>query len=197
MKILYLLSFLAASEAFSPGAPSSQPRRRPAATTKTATATELRMGWMDDMFKPVHGHGSGEKQLDQIYREEQAVLKDRKEHYNKNEMKKKYKKKQGSFLEDFFSNPFHGQGSDHDERDYDEMYRAQQQVLYERREYLGNKDKLRKKYSRIGEDHIKDIPLHPHDPKRLNQKEDDAMYVDEGAPTFEIPFFKKKNQLKP
>jgi len=151
-------------------------------------------------FRPMHGHGSGEKKLGEIYREEQAVLKDRKAHYTKDALKKKYKKKGGkNFLEDFFSHPFHAQGSGQSESELDAMYAAQQQVLYERREYLGNKDKLRKKYSKLNEDHLKDIPLHKHDPKLLNQKEDEAMYVDDNykAQAFEIPFLKKFNNLKP
>jgi len=195
MKILYLLivSLAVASHAFVPG---------PTTTTTTTTTTELAMGWMDnvqDMFKPMHGHGSGEKKLGEIYKEEQALLKDRQQHYNKDVLKKKYKQQPGgNFLQEFFSHPFHAQGSRHDESQLDEMYAAQQQVLYERREYLGNKDQLRRKYSHVNEDHLKDIPTHPHDPARLNKKEDEAMYVDDQAPVFEIPFFKRWNQsLKP
>lgn len=174
MKIFYLLPVMlaASAEAFVP----LQAARSP-------SVTQLGMGWMDNFnFRPMHGHGSGEKKLGEIYREEQAVLQERKKQgYTKDSLKKKYKKREGnkSFLEDFFSHPFHGHGSGEDESELDSMYAAQQQVLYERREYYGNKDKLRKKYSRVGEDHIKDIPLHQHDPKVLNQKEDEAMYVDD------------------
>jgi len=191
MKIVSLLSILAAAQAFVPSHENA-----------VLSKTQLQ-GWMDNFnFKPIHGHGSGENKLGQIFREEQALLKDRKEHYNKDTMRKKYKKQNTSagFLQDFFSHPFHAQGSSHDESELDAMYEAQQQVLYERREYFGNKDKLRQKYSRHV-DHLKDIPLHQHDPKRLNEKEDDAMYVDENynEKQFEIPFLKNFNhgKLKP
>jgi len=32
--------------------------------------------------------------------------------------------------------------------------------------------------------------VHQHDPALLNKKEDEAMYVDDQAPVFEITFFK-------
>ena len=110
--------------------------------------------------------------------------------------KKKKKNKQFDFLYDFFSHPFHAQGSSHNENELDDMYKTQQAVLSARRAGF-NKDKLRRKYSHVNEDHLKDIPLHKHDPAFKNKQEDDAMYVDESGPSFEIPFLKNMNKLKP
>ena len=162
------------------------------------------MGWLDDInFRPIHGHGSGEKKLGEIYRDEKELLQDRQKHYSKDSLKKKYrpppKNRKRGFLEEIFSHPFHAQGSSRKESELDAMYAAQQQLLYERREYVGNKDALRKKYSHIKENHLKDIPVHKHDPKLLNQKEDDAMYIDKSykAGAFEIPFLKNLNKPKP
>lgn len=109
----------------------------------------------------------------------------------------KKKKGNASFLDDFFSHPFHAQGSSHSNSELEGMYEVQKQVLEARKKDGISRDKLKRKYSRINEDHLKDIPLHKHDPALLNQKEDDAMYVDEDGPTFEIPFLKNLNKLKP
>jgi hypothetical protein len=164
-------------------------------------STRLEMGWLENInFRSIHGHGSGEKELAKIYEDEKELLKDRKKHFSKAAMKTKYNKTvQKGFLEDFFSHPFHAQGSSHKESDLDAMFAAQQQVLYERREYFGNKQMLRKKYSHMKNDHLKDIPVHKHDPKLLNQKEDDAMYIDESFDrhAFKVPFLKNLNKLKP
>jgi hypothetical protein len=43
------------------------------------------------------------------------------------------------------------------------MFAAQLQLLYERREYSGNKDTLKKKYQ-ASKNHLKDIPVHKFDP---------------------------------
>jgi hypothetical protein len=44
-------------------------------------------------FEPVHGHGTGEKELDEIYKAEQDLLKERKKHFgvNNNKLKDKYR----------------------------------------------------------------------------------------------------------
>jgi hypothetical protein len=87
--------------------------------------------------------------------------------------------------------PLHGHGSG--ENDKEEMYEEQQKMLYNRREYYGNKDMLKKKYKQTGVDHLKDIKAISHDPADLNTKEDDAMYVDDDA-GFQFPW---SNKLKP
>jgi hypothetical protein len=158
-------------------------------------------------LQPKHGHGSGEKELGKMFKEEQDLLKDRKLHYRKDQLKKKYSAqgttsssttKQGtspSWLETMISRPFHAHGSG--ETKFDDMYKAQQQVLYERREYYGNKDMLRKKYSHLDQDHLRDISSIKDDPKLKNQREDDAMYIDEKG--FEFPSLTKlfNPKLKP
>jgi hypothetical protein len=182
MKICTLVALFSAASAFAP-------------TVKHAGAivTELRMGFFEDLFnKPIHGHGSGEKKLGAIYKEEQDLLKDRREHYRKDQLKKKYSaKKKNSWIDDMLSHPFHAQGSSHNEEEFDDMYKAQQQLLYERREYYGNRDMLKKKYAK-SKNHLQDIPVHQYDPAVLNKKEDDAMWIDENAPTFKFPNFKLK-----
>jgi hypothetical protein len=57
------------------------------------------------------------------------------------------------------------------------MFAAQLQLLYERREYSGNKDTLKTKYQE-SKNRLKDIPVHKFDHAVLNKKEDDAMHVD-------------------
>jgi hypothetical protein len=57
------------------------------------------------------------------------------------------------------------------------MFAAQLQLLYERREYSGNKYTLKTKYQ-ASKNHLKDIPVHKFDHAVLNKKEDDAMHVD-------------------
>lgn len=142
---------------------------------KNKKTTNLWDDWVQDMFqRPLHGHGTGANKLGTIYKEELAVLEDRKKHYRKDQLHDKYAAKNKnnqnkSWLDDILSHPFHGRGSGQDKMD--KMYQAQQQVLYERREYYGNKAQLRKKYSQHV-DHLKDIPVHPDDPAMLNQKED-------------------------
>ena len=175
MKLVFLLSLGMTSLAF---APFHHETNRQTALLNTKPA----MGWTDAWFRPIHGHGSGENQLGEIYEAEQEVLKERKRHFGKSILKKKYQNRATTSnslqntLEDFFSHPFHGHGSSHRQSDLNAMFRAQQQVLYERREYSGNKDMLHRKYHRAGENHLKDIALHKHDPALLNKKEDDAMY---------------------
>jgi hypothetical protein len=153
--------------------------------------TELRMGLFDQLFKPVHGHGSGEKNLDEIFKEEQELLKERKAHYSKTQLKNKYAPKSSSnWLDQLFSQPLHGHGSG--EHDMEKMYQDQQKILYERREYI-NKDALKKKYKKTGVDHLNEIKTIADDPADLNKKEDDAMYIDETG-GFQFPWSKK---LKP
>jgi hypothetical protein len=151
------------------------------------------------LFKPIHGHGSGEKDLDALFKAEQEVLKERQEHYRKDQMKKKYAPSK-NWMDQLFQ-PFHAHGSAMDdstggEDRFNDMMRAQQQILYERREYYGNKDQLKKKYQK-NQKHLQDIPVHKYDPKVLNQKEDDDMWIDEKG--FEFPsFFRKPDKkLKP
>lgn len=58
------------------------------------------------------------------------------------------------------------------------MYKAQQRILADRRKHFDHKT-LKTKYKTVGEDHLRDIDTVAHDPKALNQKEDDAMYIDQ------------------
>lgn len=179
MKLLTCVLVVTSVGAFAP-APSRQ-----------STMVELNMGLFDNMFKPIHGHGSGEKQLEEAFREEQNVLKDRKAHYQKKQLKKKYKKSD-NWLMNMFAEPLHGHGSGED--DLEEIFKAQQQVLYERREYFGNKDALKKKYKNFNQSHLGEIKVHEVDPAEQNKKEDKAMYIDEGY-NFKFPWENKK--LKP
>ena len=153
-------------------------------------ATAIQMGLLDKMFQPIHGHGTGEGHYEEMMAEEQAVLKERKRrHLNKKDLKAKYHKNEG-WIESML-HTFHGHGSG--ENDLDEMYKTQQKVLYERREYEGNKKKLRNKYKDFKQDHHHEVKTVAHDPAALNKAEDDAMYVDE-TQTFRMPWDKK---LKP
>ena len=104
-------------------------------------------------------------------------------------VKQAKKKASSSWLDSFLDfKPFHGHGSgEHQEQ---AMYAEQQSVLKERR-----KMELKKKYKNPQVDHLKDIPVHQHDPAMLNKMEDDAMYVDENDKGFQFPFFNPK--LKP
>lgn len=192
MKILYLLSLTAAVHAF---APNVQTSFRTTIVLDANHKKQFQTGFFDGLFRPIHGHGSGESKLGELYKAEQELLKERKEKYRKDQLKEKYgKTKATSWIDNILSHPFHTHGSG--EKDYDAMYAAQQQVLYERREYYGNKDMLRKKYH-ASKDHLKDIPVHQFDPAALNKKEDDAMYVEEKG-NGGFAFFKNFNpKLKP
>lgn len=149
--------------------------------------TAIQMGLLDNMFKPIHGHGTGEGHYDEMFQEEQAVLKDRKRrHLNKKDLKAKYRKE--SWIETML-HTFHGHGSA--ENELDEMYKTQQQVLYERREYGTNKASLRSKYKDNKKDHHDEIKTIKFDPAALNKAEDDAMYIDENAQLFRMTWDKK------
>ena len=137
-----------------------------------ATDSSAPKNLFEQWFRPVHGFGSGRKQLDEIFVAEQKVLKDRKEHYQKAQLKDKYSPTH-SWMSKLL-NPFHMHGSG--ESKLDDIYQAQQKVLYERREYFGNKKMLHDKY-KTHKDHLRDIKVHPFDPAILNKKEDDAMYT--------------------
>lgn len=155
------------------------------------TKTALQMGMLDNMFKPFHGHGTGEGHFEEMMAEERAVLKERKKrHLNKKDLKAKYHEKEG-WVERLL-HTFHGHGSG--ENDLDDMYKAQQQVLYERREYSGNKKKLRNKYKDYNKEHHSEVTTVAFDPADLNKAEDDAMYIDDHAQPFRMPWDKK---LKP
>jgi hypothetical protein len=138
----------------------------------SATKASPPKNFFEDWLRPVHGFGSGRKQLDQIFDAEQNVLKDRKAHYQKMQLKDKYAPSY-SWISKLL-NPFHMHGSG--ETKLNDMYQAQQKILYERREYYGNKKMLHDKY-RTHKDHLRDIKVHPFDPAVLNKKEDDAMYT--------------------
>ena len=107
---------------------------------------------------------------------------------------KKRKKKSDDWISNVFKEAFHGHGSA--ENELDEMYEAQQKMLQERRKLFGSDghDRMHAKYQDVGVDHLRDIPLHEHDPATLNQMEDDAMYVDDNDKGFSFPW---SNKFKP
>lgn len=90
--------------------------------------------------------------------------------------KKETKKKSDDWIKNMFS-PVHGGGSAK-ENDLDDIYADQQRILAERRKHFDSKT-LHNKYKTVGQDHLRDIKTIAHDPKMLNQKEDDAMYIDQ------------------
>ena len=129
----------------------------------TRPATTLQMGFLDNMFQ------SPKKA------EAPAPVAE----------KKKKSKKNDAWIHSMFKEPIHGHGSA--ENDLEEMYQAQQRMLAERRQMFG-REGMRAKYKDYKADHLRDIPLHKHDPASLNKKEDDAMYVDENDSGFSFPW---------
>jgi hypothetical protein len=157
---------------------------------QSSSSTRL-SGWLDNVFKPVHGHPGRlrQDQLDELYKEQQRLVKERKDrHIDKQHLHQKYARKEG-FIESLL-NPFHGGGSA-TPGDLEEMWQAQQKLLYMRREYGKNHQKLRNKYyhkshqqleAQRHEENVEWEKRHRKgDPRLLKQKEDDAMYVDEGS----------------
>jgi ABC-type transport system substrate-binding protein len=167
MKIIAFLSLLSTALAFAPGFVSKE------TTTLCFAQKQKQPFFLDSLFRPFHGHGTGETHMKEMADEERALMKDR-QHYRKNDLKKKYGKE--SWVDSLINHPLHGHGSG--ENKLDEMYKAQQQLLYERREYYGNKDMLKKKYHSFQVDHHNEIKTIKDDPKMLNKKEDDAMWID-------------------
>ena len=86
---------------------------------------------------------------------------------------KKKASKDDDWIKKMFT-PFHGGGSAKD-KELDEIYQAQQDILANRRKHFDGKT-LKSKYKKVGEDHLRDIHTIQLDPKALNQKEDDAMW---------------------
>lgn len=82
MKLSLVISFalLAVVSAFAP-LPQSK-----------ISTTALSMGWLDQLFdKPLHGHGSGEDELDEQWRLQQEILQERRAHgIDKAHLKEKY-----------------------------------------------------------------------------------------------------------
>jgi hypothetical protein len=165
-------------------------------------------GWLDNMFKPIHGHPGGlrEDDLDELYKDQQKLLKARKEHHiDKEHLHQKYGRKEG--IIESFLHPIHGRGSA-SSTDLSEMWEAQQALLYKRREYGKTHQKLKSKYyskpheqleaQRHAENMEWEKSHRNGDPKLLNQKEDDAMYVEDSPldpfSVFKMPWGKK---LKP
>lgn len=128
--------------------------------------------------------------MKEMYDEEQALYDDRRSHYQKRMLHDKYNPE--SWLDKLLNHPLHGHGSG--ETTLEDMYEAQQQVLYERREYFGQKEMLRRKYSDYETDHLRDIrTLDVDTPAMKNQKEDDAMWIDD---SFRMPW-EKENKFQP
>ena len=134
------------------------------ATPNPRPAIALQMGLLDDMFQSPT-------------KAEAPVA-----------QKKKKSKKSDDWIYNFFKAPMHGHGSA--ENDLEDMYQAQQEMLEERRQLFG-RDGMRAKYKDHTVGHLDEIPLHEHDPALLNQKEDDAMYVDENDNGFSFPWSSK------
>jgi hypothetical protein len=104
------------------------------------------------------------------------------------------KKSSDKWIENMFKAPLHGHGSA--EKDLEDMYAAQQNLLKERRQLFGESGAMRNKYQDPKVDHLRDIQVHRHDPAMLNKKEDDAMYFgDNDVQGFSFNPFKGK--LKP
>lgn len=101
----------------------------------------------------------------------------------KTSKKRKKKTSADAFIADVFNNfePLHGHGSG--EKALDEMKKTQAEILAKRKSL----DVLKKKYRDSELDHHGEIPMIAFDPKDLNQKEDDAMYLDENS--VEVPSF--------
>jgi hypothetical protein len=165
-------------------------------TAQPALSTTRLSGWLDNMFKPIHGHPGQlrEEDLDEIYKDQQKLLKARREHHlDKEHLHQKYGRKE-SFIESFL-HPIQGRGTA-SSTDLSDMWEAQQELLYKRREYGKNHQKLKSKYfsksheqleaQRHAENMEWEKSHHNGDPRLLNQKEDDAMYVEEST---NDPFF--------
>lgn len=159
---------------------------------QTRKSTALRMSFLDNIFKPMHGAGTERGHEKEYWDAQQDLLHERRDHYSKKDLKKKYAPKK-NWLENML-HPYHGHGSGEDV--LDEIYANQQKILYERREYYGNKDMLKKKYRNPEADHHGEIKTIAHDPKKLNEQEDAAMYVDDSA-SFHFPWEKPNPKLKP
>jgi hypothetical protein len=63
----------------------------PATNNRVVVSSTKLYGLFD--FKPFHGHGSGESELDEQWEVQQAILRARKGHVDKDHLKAKYKKK--------------------------------------------------------------------------------------------------------
>jgi hypothetical protein len=104
---------------------------------------------------------------------------------------KKKRKSSDKWIENMFKEPLHGHGSA--EKDLEDMYEAQQNLLQERRQLFGKSGAMRNKYQDPNVDHLRDIQVHRHDPAMLNKKEDDAMYFgDDDVQGFSFNPFKGK-----
>lgn len=163
MKLLSLNLLVVSASAFAP-------------TSGSKAATELHAGLFDNLFQPIHGRESGEKDLGST----KTQLK--KKDFSKNKGRDKWI---ASFFSDF--EPIHGHGTA--EKNLDEIKQAQEQVLHERKKSYGNKNMLKKKYSNPKLDHHGEIPVISQNPADLNKKEDDSMYVAEDnihVPSFHI-----------
>jgi hypothetical protein len=98
---------------------------------------------------------------------------------------KKNKTKADNWIADVFNNfePLHGHGSG--ETELEEIQKNQEKLLSQRKSL--NKDTLKQKYRDSALDHHGEIPMIAFDPKDLNKKEDDAMYLD--ANSMDLPSF--------
>lgn len=108
--------------------------------------------------------------------------------------KQKGKKKSDDWIKNMFLKPVHGGGSAK-EKDLDDIYAAQQQILANRRKHM-DQNTLRSKYKAYGKDHLREIHTIAHDPKALNKREDDAMYIDKDHDK-KTSFFSWNKKLKP
>lgn len=192
--VLTFTSFLCLSCGFIP-----KPWTVPLQFRRTTTSLE---GWLDNLFKPVHGHPGRLRQedLDKLYEDQQKLQRERKTHHlDKPHLHQKYAKKKEGLVESML-HPLHGRGTA-TSAELEDMWSAQQELLYMRREYGKSHDKLKKKYAHKSHDdleaqrHKEDVSWekrhHKGNPALMNQKEDDAMYIEEDK-TFSF-----MNLLKP
>jgi hypothetical protein len=161
MKLLLFTLVIAVATAFAP-----QPVGR------SATATDAKVQeFLDRIFSP----NQNKQEMDMSSTKAAAPS------------VKKSKKKADNWISDVFNNfePLHGHGSG--ETELEEIQKTQDQLLSQRKSL--NKDTLKQKYRDWALDHHGEIPMIAFDPKDLNKKEDDAMYLDENSmdgPSFHI-----------
>ena len=81
MKLLFSLTLLVQANAFVPEC----------GFGRTTTARLATKNWLDDFLsKPFQTHGSGEKEHDKMYETQQRVLRERRQHFSKKDLRKKY-----------------------------------------------------------------------------------------------------------
>jgi hypothetical protein len=160
MKLFFFTLVIAVATAFSP---------QPVGRSTTATDANVQE-FLDRIFSP----NQNKQEMDMSSSTKAAAA-----------SVKKSKKKADSWIADVFNNfePLHGHGSG--ETELEEIQKTQEQLLSQRKSL--NKDTLKQKYRDWALDHHGEIPMIAFDPKDLNKKEDDAMYLDGNS--MDVPSF--------